>query len=110
MGEKINFIVRGAYLTAALGGKKLKNKSTATRRMRLPDGTLTDNEDIQTTVSEIEQAPNMQALSTWPIITMKNGTRLSVSWMKKRARYTPTKALILTNGLKTTRKCKRRCF
>ena len=63
--RKINSIVRGAYLKAALGGKKLKNKSTTTRRMRLPDGTLTDSEDIQTTVSEIEQAPNMQALSTW---------------------------------------------
>lgn len=63
--RKINSIVRGAYLKAALGGKKLKNKSTTTRRMRLPDGTLTDSEDIQATVSEIEQAPNMQALSTW---------------------------------------------
>lgn len=63
--RKINSIVRGAYLKAALGGRKLKNKSTTTRRMRLPDGTLTDEEDIQTTISEIEQASNIQALSTW---------------------------------------------
>lgn len=63
--RKINSIVRGAYLKAALGGKKLKNKSTTTRRMRLPDGTLTDEEDIQTTVSEIEQPSNIQALATW---------------------------------------------
>lgn len=63
--RKINSIVRGAYLKAALGGKKLKNKSTTTRRLKLPDGTLTDEEDIQTTVSEIEQPANIQALSTW---------------------------------------------
>lgn len=63
--RKINSIVRGAYLKAALGGKKLKNKSTTTRRVRLPDGTLTDEEDIQTTVSEIEQPSNIQALATW---------------------------------------------
>lgn len=63
--RKINSIVRGAYLKAALGGKRLKNKSTTTRRMRLPDGTLTDEEDIQTVVSEIEQPSNIQALATW---------------------------------------------
>ena len=63
--RKINSIVRGAYLKAALGGKKLKNKSTTTRRLKLPDGTLTEEEDIQTTVSEIEQPANIQALSTW---------------------------------------------
>ena len=32
--RKINSIVRGAYLKAALGGKKLKNKSTTTRRLK----------------------------------------------------------------------------
>lgn len=63
--RKINSIVRGTYLKAALGGKKLKNKSTTTRRVRLPDGTLTDEEDIHTTVSEIEQPSNIQALATW---------------------------------------------
>lgn len=63
--RKINSIVRGAYLKAALGGKKLKNKSTTTRHLRLPDGTLSDTEEIQVTDQEIEQAPNMQALSTW---------------------------------------------
>lgn len=63
--RKINSIVRGAYLKAALGGKKLKNKSTTTRHLRMPDGTLSDTEEIQQTDQEIEQAPNMQALSTW---------------------------------------------
>ena len=31
----------------------------------MPDGTVTDEEDIQTTVNEIEQPPNIQALTTW---------------------------------------------
>lgn len=63
--RKINAIVRGAYLKAALGGKKLHNKSTTTRKLRRADGTLSDDEEIQTTVSESELPPNMQALSTW---------------------------------------------
>lgn len=63
--RKINAIVRGAYLKAALGGRKLKNVSTTTRRLRMSDGTLTDEEDVQTTVSEVEQAPSIQALSNW---------------------------------------------
>lgn len=63
--RKINAVVRGAYLKAALGGKKLKNKSTTTRHLRMPDGTLSETEEIQNTDQEIEQAPNMQAMSTW---------------------------------------------
>lgn len=62
---KINAIVRSAYLKAALGGKKLKNKSVTTRHIKLPDGTVSDEEDVQTTEQEVEQASNMQALSTW---------------------------------------------
>jgi hypothetical protein len=62
---KINAIVRSVYLKAALGGKKLKNKSVTTRHLRDSNGKLTDEEDVQTTVSEIEQAPNIQALATW---------------------------------------------
>ena len=63
--RKINSIVRGAYLKAALGGKKLKNKTTTTRKVRYPDGTETDDEDVSTTIAEIEQPANIQALSTW---------------------------------------------
>lgn len=59
------FAVRNAYLTAALGGKKLKNKATTKRKLKLPDGTVTDTEDVQTTDTEVEMGPNMQALSTW---------------------------------------------
>ena len=62
---KINAIVRSVYLKSALGGKKLKNKSVTTRHLRDSNGKLTDEEDVQTTVSEIEQAPNIQALATW---------------------------------------------
>lgn len=62
--QKINMIVRGRYLKTALGGIKTKNRSTTYRRLRV-DGHLTDDEEIQTTESEIEYPPNMQALSTW---------------------------------------------
>jgi len=62
--RKINSIVRGRYLEAALGGIKTKNVTTVTRRMRI-DGVLTDDEDIQTSVTETESAPNIQALAVW---------------------------------------------
>ena len=58
---KTTAIVRGRYLKAALGGIKINSK--VNRRMRLPDGTLSDEEEVQT--SEQELPPNMQALSTW---------------------------------------------
>lgn len=63
--RKINSLVRGTFLKAALGGRKLKNKSTVTRKMRTPDGSETDAEEIQTTEMENEMPPNIQALSTW---------------------------------------------
>ena len=62
--RSINAIVRNRYLKMALGGYKTKNVTTVQRRMRI-DGELTDNEDIQTTTSEIEYAPSMQAMSVW---------------------------------------------
>lgn len=63
--EKINSIVRGSYLKSALGGKKIKSKSTVIRKIRTADGTETDAQEIQETHTEQELAPNMQALSTW---------------------------------------------
>lgn len=57
--EKINFKVRGRYLQAALGGIKVKSKTT-----RFIKGEEEETlEVIQET--ETELAPNMQALSTW---------------------------------------------
>lgn len=47
---KINAIVRSVYLKAALGRKKLKDKSVTTRHLRDSNGMLTDEEDVQTTV------------------------------------------------------------
>lgn len=62
--RKINSIVRGAYLKAAIGGKKIKSKSVTKRKLKI-DGRYTDDEEIQTTEGETELPPNMQALSTW---------------------------------------------
>lgn len=63
--RKITGIVRGVYLKAAIGGKKLKNKSTTTRHLRDEDGNLTGKDEIQIVESEYEQGPNMQALAVW---------------------------------------------
>lgn len=57
-------IVRGRYLKAALGGIKVKSVTTVSRRLKI-DGVLTDNEDIQTTTTESETPPNIQALAVW---------------------------------------------
>jgi len=62
--RKILSIVRGAYLKAALGGKRIKSKSTIRRKMMI-DGRYTDDEVIQTTESEQELPYNVQALSTF---------------------------------------------
>lgn len=62
--RKITALVRGAYLKAALGGKKLKTKSTTTRKLRV-DGVYTDDVEIQTTETETEMPYNVQALATW---------------------------------------------
>jgi hypothetical protein len=63
--RKTNSIVRGAYLKAALGGKKVKDVSTTTRKLRDNNGNLTDTEEVSTTTVERELPPNMQALATW---------------------------------------------
>lgn len=57
--EKINMKVRGKYLQAALGGIKVKSKTT--RYIKGEEDTTM--EVVQET--ETELAPNMQALSTW---------------------------------------------
>lgn len=62
--RKIVSIVRGAYLKAALGGKKIKSKSVVRRKLMV-DGQYTDDEVIQTTESEQEMPYNVQALSTF---------------------------------------------
>jgi len=62
--RNVNKAVRARYLKMALGGYKTKNVTTVSRRMRI-DGELTDNEDIQTSVTEIESPPSLQALSIW---------------------------------------------
>lgn len=58
---QINAAVRAKFLAVALGG--VKTKSTIKRKLRMADGTLTDDEEIQT--SETELAPSLQAMSTW---------------------------------------------
>ncbi len=62
--RKVNGIVRGVYLKAALGKVKTKGKSVTRRKLRI-GGEYTDDEEIQTTESEQQLAPNMQALATW---------------------------------------------
>lgn len=62
--RKILSIVRGAYLKAALGGKKIKSKTTVTRKMKV-NGEYTDDEEIQTSETEQELPYNVQALSTF---------------------------------------------
>lgn len=65
--RKINAIVRGAYLKAALGGKKTKNKNVVYRFIYDDNGNEVDRQPVQMTEAEIELPPNIQALSTWLI-------------------------------------------
>lgn len=62
--RKINSIIRGAYLKAALGGKKIKSKTTVRRKLKI-DGVYTDDEEIQTSETEQELPYNIQAMATW---------------------------------------------
>lgn len=62
--RKTTSLVRGAYLKAALGGKKIKTRTVVTRRLKL-DGMYTDDEEIQTSETETEMPYNIQALATW---------------------------------------------
>lgn len=57
----LNAAIRAKFLALAMGG--IKTKTTTTSRLKLSDGTLTDNEVVQTI--EIELAPNLNAQSTW---------------------------------------------
>lgn len=76
--RKVNAIVRGAYLKAAIGGKKIKNRSVTTRKLRI-NGEYTDDVEIQTTEGETELPPNVQALSTWLFNHDKEWRETSVS-------------------------------
>jgi len=58
---RINLAVRSQFLKMALGGKKIK--TTTTRKLVLPDGTITDTEVVQEV--ETELAPSLQAQSVW---------------------------------------------
>lgn len=61
---KINLAVRSKYLKMALGGLKTKNVTTERRKLKI-NGVVTEDEEIRTTETEFELAPNMQALATW---------------------------------------------
>lgn len=63
--NKINAIVRGAYLKAALGGRKTKNITRISRPIYDENGSKIGDQEVQTSESEFEAAPNIQALSTW---------------------------------------------
>lgn len=62
--RKTTSLVRGAYLKAALGGKKVKSKTVVRRRLKI-DGAYTEDEEIQTSETETEMPYNIQALATW---------------------------------------------
>ena len=62
--RKTTSVVRGAYLKAALGGKKVKSRTIVTRKLKV-DGKETDDEVIQTSETETEMPYNIQALATW---------------------------------------------
>ncbi len=59
--EAVNRAARATYIQLALGQRTVK--TTTNQRFRMKDGTLTENELVSTT--ETELPPNMQALSTW---------------------------------------------
>ena len=59
--HETNMAGRATYLQMALGQRKVK--TVTSQRLKLQDGSLTEDEIITTV--ETELAPNMQALSTW---------------------------------------------
>lgn len=61
---KINSLTDQSILKIGLGGKKVRSTSTTTRKLRV-NGKTTDDEEVQTTVTESELPPNLQALMTW---------------------------------------------
>ena len=60
----LNRIVRGRFLKVALGGIKVKSTTVVRRKLRI-DGVFTDDEEIQTSETTSETAPNASALQTW---------------------------------------------
>jgi len=76
--RKINSIVRGTYLAAALGGKKVRNKSLVYAKWRCechgednncPEchgtGWVVSTSKAVVSEAEVELPPNIQALATW---------------------------------------------
>ncbi len=63
--RKVNAIVRGRYLKAALGGIKTKNVTTVRRPLYDGAGKQLGDQVVQVSESEFESSPNVQALSTW---------------------------------------------
>ncbi len=60
----VNAAVRATYLQMALGQRTVK--TTITRRLRAKDGLDVEDPDAEVVeTTEMELAPNMQALSTW---------------------------------------------
>lgn len=64
--RKVNAIVRGRYLKAAIGGIKTKNVSTVKRPVYDPaTGLKIEDQVVQINEAEFESPPNVQALATW---------------------------------------------
>lgn len=61
---KILGLVRGRYLKAALGGIKIKGRSTRKRHL-VVDGKQTDDLVVEETETEQETPPNIGALGRW---------------------------------------------
>lgn len=57
----LNAAVRAKFLSLAMGG--VKTKTVTTSKLKLTDGTLTNDEVLQTV--EAELPPNLNAQSTW---------------------------------------------
>lgn len=62
--ERVTSIVRGRYLKAALGGIKIKGKSTRKRHL-IVDGQPTEDMVVEVVENEQETPPNIKALSRW---------------------------------------------
>jgi len=56
--------LRTKYFAMAMGGIKTKNRSVVTRHIKLEDGTLTKDDEVQVTETEIELPPSLQAQAT----------------------------------------------
>lgn len=63
--QRLNSIVRGTFLKAALGQTTVRSKNTTTRNLITPDGEETDTKVVQTNVGETTGQVNINALSVW---------------------------------------------